>query len=301
MSENIERMQSRLLNIESVEPILAGLRTISMGSWKIAQSRMGAVDEYAQLLQDILYALADHLPDAKKVQDILSKGNGKPRQKALLIVGTERGLCGGFNQTILNAAKRHLEGCTRVGETVETWVLGSRVVQEMQKESCRVFWSGTLSATALPPFDLVVELAHRWLNQYQSYQLDVVEVIYNKPVQGSSYKPVVVQLIPPAAIDLQPNGREETWPPPIIETDPLELLIQIIEQFILIRLYTFLLESTVSEHAARYELMEDATQNASELIDELNQELNTARRQEITSDMQLLAAGAGLLSRDKGR
>lgn len=301
MSESIERTQSRLLNIESVEPILAGLRTISMGSWKIAQSRKDAVDEYVQLLQDTLYSLADHLPDATKFHDIHTKGNGKLRQKALLIVGTERGLCGGFNQTIHNAAKRHLEGCTRAGEKVETWVLGSRIVQEIQKEPYHVIWSGTLSATALPPFDLVVELVHRWLNQYQRNQLDVVEVIYNKSVQGGSYKPVVVQLIPPAAIDLQPKEREETWPPPIIETDPLELLIHIIEQFILIRLYTFLLESAVSEHAARYELMEDATQNASELIDELNQELNTARRQAITSNMQLLAAGAGLLSRNKGR
>jgi F-type H+-transporting ATPase subunit gamma len=84
----------------------------------------------------------------------------------------------------------------------------------------------------------------------------------------------------------------------IIETDPLALYTRVVEQWASVQLYTLLLDSAAAEHAARYQLMEGAAQNAERLIEELTAELQAARRRAITQEMQELAAGAGLLGDD---
>jgi F-type H+-transporting ATPase subunit gamma len=93
-------------------------------------------------------------------------------------------------------------------------------------------------------------------------------------------------------------GRGGAWPPPIIDTDPLSLYTTVIEQSVAVELYRVLLASSAAEHSMRFQLMESATQNADRLIEELTLIIRTARRQEITQEMQELAAGAGLLGRE---
>jgi F-type H+-transporting ATPase subunit gamma len=83
--------------------------------------------------------------------------------------------------------------------------------------------------------------------------------------------------------------------PIIVETDPVSLFARVIEQLTATRLYALLLESAAAEHAARYELMGAATQNADRLIAELTLAIHTARQQAITQEMQELAAGAGMI------
>jgi F-type H+-transporting ATPase subunit gamma len=84
-----------------------------------------------------------------------------------------------------------------------------------------------------------------------------------------------------------------------VETDPVSLYVRVAEQYTALRLHELLLESAASEHAVRYQLMEAALQNANRLIDELTLAVQAARRQAITREMQELAAGAGLLGRQR--
>lgn len=133
-----------------------------------------------------------------------------------------------------------------------------------------------------------------WLTRYEAGQVDQVGVLYNAYLGVGQYRPQWTQLMPPP-MSFDGVGTEEYWPPPIIETDPLAIFAQISRQLTAISLYGLLLESATTEHSARYQLMEDATQNAERLIEELTQELRAARRHAITQEMLQLVTGAGLL------
>ena len=140
MSEDLERVQSRLGNISAVEPILGALRTISLGSWQGALKRLKQVDEHNQHFYKMLQYLLPLISTQKRG---VPKPVAKESKAVIMAVGSERGLCGGFN----NAIAEYLEDYThRQGDTgiqAEVWVLGSRLARSGQ----RTYSSGAVSFT----------------------------------------------------------------------------------------------------------------------------------------------------------
>jgi F-type H+-transporting ATPase subunit gamma len=213
---------------------------------------------------------------------------------AVLIIGSERGLCGRFNAAVIERAEAHLADQET---SVKLMALGSRVRRILERHGHQIAWSGTLSITTLPSFDLARTLARDWLAGYEAHELDAVDLIYNAYRSLGSYEPTVARLIPPARPFISPvsRGDKEEEIPVIIETDSVSLYARVIEQLTATRLYALLLESASAEHSARYELMGAATQNTDRLVDELTLAIQTARQQAITQEMQELAAGAGMI------
>jgi len=330
--EELERVQARLDNISTVEPILGALRTISLGSWQAAQKQQAAVQGYAGRLLALLPSLLPHLPDrwgkAGRRSAAMQRYAGRllarapalwryvparwlvtapaaPARLAVLVVGSERGLCGRFNAAIAEFAGQYLDKQARAGVQFELLALGSRVCRLLESQERPLVWSGQLSATTLPSSRLAFDLTRRWLPRYEAQELDAVDLLYNTYQGAGRYEPTAVRLIPPtlpqrgtAPSGVTGRGGEspgEPWPPPIVETDPLSLWTRIIEQWAVTNLYGRLLESAAAEHSARYQLMEAAAQNTGRLIEELTLEVQTARRHAITQEMQELAAGAGLV------
>lgn len=321
--EELERARERLENIRSVKPILNGLRTISLGSWQAALKRRSGVRAYAEQLKAMLPVLVSHLqtePGAlQRLRERLSfplpllggrlaegqRASGLAQVKAL-VIGSERGLCGRFNVAVVEEAERFLTRRSGEGANVELLVLGSRAQRVLSRRGYDATQAGTLSVTTLPPLSLAFELTHSWLTAYENQELDAVHLIYNDYRGTGTYEPTVTQLIPPRPPTGKPASRTEdsgsqpgsAWPPPIIDTDPLSLYATVVEQWAAVQLYNVMLDSSAAEHSTRFQLMESATQNADQLIDELTLVIQTARRQQITQEMAELAAGAGLLAKE---
>lgn len=314
MSQDIERLESRLNNIRSAEPLLGALRTISMGSWQTARRQQESVQRYAGRLEILLTWLVPHLPEDRGRRRGLGRGRNVPPEpeaaarSVLLVVGSERGLVGGFNRLladrVLALLPERQDGPVGEGQ-IELWVLGARPARILERAGRPPDHSRALPAAAMPPYRLADTLTRRWLARYEAGQIDGASVLYNAYGGPGQYAPRRVRLVPPR-IELGAGGPAaegsaaedsagEPWPPPIVETDPLSLYAQIVRQLAAISLYGLLLESATAEHSARYQLMEDATQNAERLIDELTLEMRQAQRQAITQEMQQLVAGAGLL------
>lgn len=292
--EDIERVQARLANIRSVEPILEALRTISIGSWQVALKQRNRLREYEARLLAVLQALLPCLPsDFQSLQDLESL----EARGAVLVIGSERGLCGRFNAALVEATGDYLQAHTRDGRRIELLALGGRLVRLFRRRGLEPAWSASLSVTTLPSFSIAWELSRRWLAAYEARHLDAVDLIYNVYRRPGVYAPTVMRLLP---LELPSVTREEVWPPPIVETDPLRIYARVIEQWVMLSLYRALLESAASEHSARFQLMESATQNAERLIFELTQLVQSARRQVITREMQELAVGAGLVGPRRG-
>jgi F-type H+-transporting ATPase subunit gamma len=297
-----ERIRERLDNISTVKPVLDALRTISLSSWQAAQRRRETLSTYAQQLQGLLPILLPHLDTS---HGILARLFGRRRgdedvrsirNLVLLVVGSERGLCGGFNEAVTDRVDHYLTDRVDAGITVELMVLGERVRRYFEREDRPISWSRPMATSSLVPFSLPLGLTRRWLTRYEGGDLDAVEVIYNSYAGLGNYQPAVTRLIPPELPEV--TGRPDEVRHTIVETDPYSLYGRILEQWAALSLYALLLESMAAEHSTRYQLLEGASENTKRLIEDLNSALQAIRRQEITREMQDLAAGAGLIGED---
>ncbi|MEA3344943.1 MAG: FoF1 ATP synthase subunit gamma [Chloroflexota bacterium] len=289
--EESKRIQERLDNVRSVEPILSALRTISMGSWRAALNQMDRVRRYEVHLAAVVPPLLPHLP----IERARRRAAPEFAHAAVLVVGSERGLCGAFNVAAVERVEAYLAELDGTGVKVDLLALGSRVHRFLQRRDHELSWWGKLSLAKLPSFNLALSLTRRWLTQYEERELDVVDVAHNAYRGTGEYEPTVTRLIPPRPPDDEAAPSHDPWFPTIVETDPLRLYARVAEQWTAISLHRLLLDSAAAEHAARYRLMETATQNAEELIDELTATVQAARQQAITQEMQELAASAGLI------
>jgi F-type H+-transporting ATPase subunit gamma len=306
MVQDIERVQSRLKNIRTVEPILGALRTISLGTWQRALSRRKGLRDYSDrllaLLPPILPELEERKPLVQRlpyVRRVLSFDQGEyamSGQVVAVVIGSERGLCGRYNDAVLKRTAQYLEERATGGTKVALIAMGAKAVKGLRDQGRTLARSHSQSSTALPSFSMAFAWTEEWLARYEAYELDGVDIIYNAYEGAGEYTPTVTRLIPP---EMPSDAGEEgaVSRNVILETDPFSLYTRIVEQWTAIGFYRLLLAATASEHSARFQLMESATQNVEQLIDELTQTLQSARRHAITQEMQELAIGAGLLEK----
>jgi F-type H+-transporting ATPase subunit gamma len=283
-----EDIQTRLNNIRSVEPILEAMRTISMGSWQAALNRHHGLGRYSERLAGILSALAPRLG---------TRGSGRSRARAAvvetLVIGSERGLCGAYNSSLVQFADPVLAEHAALGHSVRLAVLGSRAQRGLDRVGRAADWFQPLPMTAVPSVGLASELTTDWLRRYEAYEIDAVYVIYNAYLNSRLYEPSVTRLIPPSLPALSDTAR--AWPPPYVDADPLDLYRRLARLWTVSEMYRILLSSTAAEHSTRFQLMEGATQNTQRLTQELTLALQSVRQRAITAEMLDLAAGAGML------
>ena len=224
----LDRAQARLQNIRSVQPILSALHTISLGSWQAALNRQGRVRQYMERLEALLPAVTAHLPSPPPLFPPRAcperrtagsrrgmRGGWSRRGNAAstggvktvaLVIGSERGLCGRFNAAIVERAEAHLADQE---DDVDLMALGSRVRRILERHGHQLIWSGALSITALPPFELARYLSHHWLTRYEACELDAVDLIYNAYRGLGSYEPTVTRLIPPSPPFIPPKPKTD--------------------------------------------------------------------------------------------
>ena len=306
MTYELKKAEDRLRNIQKVRPILAALRTISLGSWQMARNRRAGLSAYTDRLLDLLAVIVPRIAGrrgpAHRGREPAPAGAAPERTVVALVIGSERGLCGRYNKALAEALSRYLDARAADAERVELGALGARLVRELEMADIQPDWQAQLSITALPSYGYAYELVSDWLRRYEAHQLDAVDLIYNADRGAGTYAPRTVRLIPPevpatatSEPPVDPVAARMT-PTPIIETDPMRLYVRVVEQWTTIALYRCLIEAALTEHLARFQLMESASQNAEDLIDELMLTVQSARRQAITREMQELAISAGLLN-----
>lgn len=288
-----ERTQARLENVQTVEPMLRALRTISLGTWQSATNRLQGLKaiskEYDAMLASLMPALSKSAYMKKRT---VEQKNPCTRQLVVL-AGTERGLCGRLDQDLIDYVNKSLQAA-EAPENFEVVVIGRRLSKAVSRQLFVPTKVISGSSTALPVFAELFEQTREWMQRLANNELGKVLVFYTAFHGATHREPAVIQLLP-YELNLDAAEQSESWPPPIIETDPAQLFVRIYEQLAAIRLYDVLLQTKASIHSTRSQLMEDSAKNAERLIEDLTIILQTERRQAITREMQELAVGAGLL------
>jgi len=286
--EQTERLKSRLDHVEAVEPMLSALRSISSSSRVLALNRARRTAAFSHEMADVVAivgARVGHTPGASH-----RRARGAPR--LLVAIGSERGLCGGFNDVMADYVQR--AWAAQDQRTLCLVVLGSRLSRVLDRLGVAIDTHQPMSAIGVPRFELAQELVQSWLERWDRGAIASVDVAYTGSADLVEQTPRTTRLLPPKrpSASLRPGG----WAP-WMEADEKVLQRRTIELWTAASFYEMLLRSSAAEHTARFQLLEGASQNAERLIDELRLYLQTARQEAITLELQDLAAGAGLIGR----
>jgi F-type H+-transporting ATPase subunit gamma len=295
MTDNIERVESRLDNIKAIEPLLAALRTISMSTWQLALKKLLQIKDFEKEYVDILFEILPKL-------DPMHRSAQHPKlpeitDTAILIIGTERGLCGKFNKNLVDNAlswinSHHLK-------SYQIWAMGQRLIRDLERKEVSLTWRKSLPAGSLLDYQYAHFLMLNWLEQYEAYAFNRLIVMFNQTSKGNRIQFSTLTLLPFEfhPIDSSDDDNIKIWPPSIIETSAEGIYHQIIQHSLAATFYRVILESAAAEHSTRFNMMEDAKNNADEIMRDLSQVLNNERKRQITKEMQELATGSGLLEK----
>lgn len=288
MAVSIEAVQARLQNIESVKPLLEALRTISLSSWRSSLRVIHQCEHYISSLTRLLSIL----PGPTEPGQSASK-NVLRQRTMLVVIGSERGLCGKFNKLLARELSRQVKRMIHAGQMPSIRCIGSltaRLIRPAVPADIRYeIVSFPKKASSL----YTSTLARLWLEEFTQGKYDSLDLIYNVNRNITTNEPITSPLLPFA---LPPVEADASWPTPILDGDAGELRDAVQNQLLSVSVYHAFLRSIIAESSTRYSLMEEATRNADALSDELMFELQAGRRQKITQEMQELAVGAGLLN-----
>lgn len=295
MSHNFERAKARMNNLKAIEPLLSALRTLSMSTWQLAQNKITNIKNYEENYNHILVEILPHLEKTQIRDSSRQSKHENFGDTILLIVGSERGLCGKFNESLTENAMKWIDAQGFPSHKI--WAMGTRLIHSLMQDNINFSWRKPLPNSNLLPYQQCYRFTQNWLEQYERYEFNQFTVLFNQSEQGQNYSFSLFKLLPyeghhPLSMIEQ---EEKRFPTPIIETDAKGIYHQIIQHYIASSFYQIHLKSAIAEHAARFRLMEEAQENAEEIINEMNQIINIERKNRITQQMQELAAGAGLL------
>ena len=295
--EDIERIKERLENIQSVEPIVSSLRTISAGGWQAALRGLEASRLYVEHLSDVLAATRPHLSRSVAREHAPARDPASaqaPNRALMVVIAGQRGLCGAFNDMVLSGAEKLLQQQQIRSSQVLLATMGQRATVYMENKGRELVAQYPLPVTRVASFSLVREIGESLVEMTELEGIDAVYVVYS-PYRTASIQPPVAKQWLPFVPDETPRSADSQPADVFIETEPETLYAATVAEWAYAELYRCVIESAASEQSARFRAMEAASSNLVRLIEELTLSYHTARQHAITMEMLDLVAGSGAL------
>lgn len=282
--------------IRNIRKITRTMELIATARFKKAMDRASEAEAYTRKIAELA---ADLSASATNVTHPLLEKHAEVKNSLLLVVTSNRGLCGGYNAAILRETNGHIRRSQDDGAALHLEVSGKRGIAYYRYQGIPAEKTYTHFEDK-PTFDEVEVLANRYIAEYVAGRLDRVEVAYMKFLGASRQVPVVETLLPlDAAPGQDAAPKDGAAKGPTIEYEflpsPRDILEEILPISFKIRLFKCFLDAAVSEQIARRVAMKSATENAAEMIKNLTREYNRARQSQITSEIAEIVGGAAAL------
>lgn len=279
--------------VRNIRKITRTMELIATARFKKAMDRAAEAEAYTRKIAALAADLTKNAGDTS--HPLLSV---RPAKKTLLlVVCANRGLCGGYNGSILREAQAVLRKNKEAGIGQDTELSGKRAIAFFRYQGIAALQTYTQFEDK-PSFDQVEELANRYIQMYTSGQIDRLEVAYMKFVTASRQVPVVETLLPLSSLGDSKSAATASAGGSV-EYDFLPNAAEILESIVPVafkqRLFKCFLDAAVSEQIARRVAMKAATENAADLIKEISRQYNRARQADITKEISELIAGSEAL------
>ena len=280
---NLKSIKKRIVSVKNTRQITAAMKMVSAAKLRRAQENVVAARPYAGKLAEVLERLAQSQeadPSPLMVQR-------DTRRALLLVVTSDRGLCGGFNANLSKAAERFIK--ERAGEFKELslMTIGRKGYEFLSNRHTVRKHHGNIFSTL--SYQTAALIAAEVIEGYLAEEYDEVYVIYNAFKSVMTQDITLEQLLPivPKAGEEQEQGVEY-----IYEPSKAALLDELLPKHIEVQIFKSLLESLASEHGARMTAMDSASKNATEMIGKLTLIYNRARQAAITTELMEIISGS---------
>jgi F-type H+-transporting ATPase subunit gamma len=278
MAQNYQSVARRKENISAIEPLISAMRTISLSQWRMALNRQAGLNAFLQELESANASM--------KSEGILAYAQPEESQDILIVLGSNRGLCGNFNKHLVQYAKNELLHEKKLFQVI---LVGKQLPALFKR-----FQDWPMSEIAFPDIAAVQHASSVFaLDSLEKLDGKSVTVLYNRYQGAGQYETINHQIYP-----IQPQERSDSRLEQvgvILDTDARSLLRTLQYLTFSAHLQACLYASLASEHSARFALMETADQNIENLITELEMQLQDYRKGKITAETQELAVSSGLL------
>ncbi len=281
---SLKSIKKRIVSVKNTRQITKAMKMVSAAKLRRAQENVVAARPYAQKMGEVLQSLAGNLQGEQ--HPLLEKREAK--KLLLLVVTSDRGLCGGFNSNLCKAGERYIKENAAEFEQISLMTIGRKGYEFLKNR--HTIHKNISNIISKPNYQAAAMVAQDVIEGYLSEEYDQVVMLYN------SFRTVMTQditfqqllpIVPEAKGAVDEVGIEYIYEPSVED-----LLTQILPKNIEVQIFKAMLESVAGEHGARMTAMDSASKNASEMIGKLTLQYNRARQAAITTELMEIISGA---------
>lgn len=281
---SLRDIRRRIKSVKSTQQITKAMKMVSAAKLRRAHDDIVAARPYAQKMLDIINNLASRVrPEAHPL--LARRVVGKVE---LVVLTSDRGLCGSFNSSILRKAESHVREHT--GAVDIAFTLVGKKARDYFKRKGHTVRQERPFGSARPKYSTAAEIGREIVDSYIKETFDESYLVYSEFKSALSQRPVIQKILP-----IEPTVAEESPVEYIYEPTQEEILAEILPKYVEVQIFRALLESAASEHGARMAAMDSATKNAKEMIDALTLRFNRLRQAAITKELMEIVGGAEAL------
>jgi len=292
---SLKEYRNRIASVKSTRKITSAMKMVAASKLRRAQMQAEASQPYAQRMAAMLSRLISNI-DINDTSPVLLGGTGKDDVHLLVVMTSDRGLCGGFNAFVTRLARQKIRELTAAGKTVKIVTVGRKGKDSLKRDHAdKIIQSFEGIGKKRLAFSDAAQVSQLVLDLLAQQQFDVCTLVYNQFRSVIKQEPSTLQIIPfekPAA-DAAADAATE-GPKALYEFEPSEeeILESLLPRNLGVQIFRALLDSAAGEQAARMTAMENATKNAGEMISKLTLRYNRARQAYITKELIEIISGA---------
>ncbi|HEY3259219.1 MAG TPA: F0F1 ATP synthase subunit gamma [Pseudonocardiaceae bacterium] len=292
MAAQLRVLRRRIRSVQQTKKITRAMELIATSRIAKAQARVNAAKPYAEEITKVLSELAS----TARLDHPLLVERENPRRAAVLVVTSDRGLCGGYNSNVIRRSEELAALLRSEGKEPVLYVIG-RKATNFYRFRQRPMAGSWIGFSEQPHYVNAVEAGTALVEAFQAGSdadgVDELHIVYTQFVSMLTQTAVAKRVAP-----MDVTYEETTGPRPLYEFEPDEdtLLAALLPKYVNTRLFAALLEAAASESAARRRAMKAATDNANDLIRALTREMNQARQAQITQEISEIVGGANALA-----
>ena len=282
-----KEIRTKIKSFQNTRKITKAMEMVSASKMRKAQDRMRRSRPYGDKIRNIAAHLATANPEYRHpflVEHDSVKAAG------IILVTTDKGLCGGLNTNILRAVTAKMKALSDDGEKIIATAIGNKGFAFLNRLGANIV-SHAIQLGDTPHLETLIGPVKVQLDAYMRGEIDQVFICYTRFINTMKQEPVIEQLLPLSAERMQEDAREYSWDY-LYEPDAQSVLDELLVRYVETLVYQAVAENMASEQSARMVAMKAASDNAKTLIDELQLSYNKARQAAITKELSEIVSGA---------
>ncbi len=293
----LKELRTRITSVKSTRKITSAMKMVAAAKLRRAQEQAEAARPYAERMERVLGSLAANLKDRESAPPLLA-GSGSDKTHLVVVASSDRGLCGGFNVNIVRSARQLISQLSAEGKEVKVLCVGRKGNDQLKREYGSHIVD-TITDVGKPKLEFTQAdtIGHRISVMFAESEFEVCTLIFAKFKSAITQEIMRMQLIPFAIPEADEEADADGGIPGVYEFEPEEekILSDLLPRNLSVQIYRALLENAASEQGARMTAMDNATRNASDMIDDLTIFYNRTRQAVITKELIEIISGAEAL------